>query len=254
MNQLWKYRLLYLAGILALFGLDQGTKYWAVKNLGATGSTITIIPRYLELKLIYNTGAAWGMFSGWTQGLAVMSTIMIIVILTVLGRTSLKDRLLGWALSFQLGGAFGNLADRLTHHNGVVDFIHGLIPLGGGINGIWYKLFEWIHFIPGQDFAAGKIPAVYDWPVFNCADMSVVIGTFLLLIYIIKMPPEKQVRKDISQPATWGIQPDSGTSNTQVQGLVEPSTSIGVSASPVIEETGSAQEEKTREIDAPPGG
>ena len=254
MNELWKYRLLYLAGIISIFAIDQGTKYWAVNHLGVDGSSITIIPGYLEFKLIFNTGAAWGMFSGWTQGLAVMSTIMIIVILTVLGRTSLKDRLLGWALSFQLGGAFGNLADRLTHHNGVVDFIHGFIPLGGGLNGIWYKLFGLLHLKAAQDFTAAKIPALYDWPVFNCADMSVVIGTFLLLIYIIKMPPEKPEQKAHKKIAVSETPTNLETAGEAVRGLLEPEAPAGESTTAAVEEPGLAQEDKTTEIDTPPGG
>jgi len=191
MNEIWKYRLLYVAMIIVLAALDQATKWWAVINLGARNLPITIIPNYLELKLTYNTGAVWGIFPGWTQGLAVLSTAMIIVILALLGRTHLKDRLLGWAFTFQLGGAVGNLIDRISYRKSVADFINAYIPLGGGEGGFWYRIFDALHLDSAREFAVNKIPTLYNWPTFNLADSWVVIGTLLLLIYIIIMPPEK---------------------------------------------------------------
>lgn len=222
MDKLRKYRILYLAAIIALFALDQASKSWAVKNLGESGSAMEIIPGYLEFKLIYNTGAAWGMFSGWTQGLAVMSGIMIIVIMTVLGRTSLKDRFLGWALSFQLGGAFGNLYDRLSHRTGVVDFIHMYIPLGGGPEGFWQRLFESLRWMPVRDFVATKIPFKYDWPVFNVADSSVVIGTILLLVYILSMPPEKHEEKPATAISVEPVSPTLLDEQTKSKSEIKP--------------------------------
>ena len=184
MSEIWKYRILYIAVIIVLFIVDQGTKIWAMQLLDHHNVSIQIIENYFELRVIYTKGATWGIFPGWTQGLAVMSTIMIIVILTVLGKTSLKDRLLGWALSFQLGGAFGNLYDRVSSRPGVVDFINVNIPWGGGEGGIWDKFFGRIGWISAQNWAIEK-GAIYDYPIFNFADVWVVIGTVMLLIYII---------------------------------------------------------------------
>lgn len=191
MKEIWKYRLLYIAMIIVLAALDQATKWWAVINLGAKNLPITVVPNYIELRLTYNTGAVWGIFPGWTQGLAVLSTAMIIIIVTLLGRTHLKDRLLGWAFTFQLGGAIGNLIDRVSYRKAVVDFINVYIPTGGGDGGFWYRFFDAIHFTAARDFAATRIVPLYNWPTFNLADSWVVIGTILLLIYIIIMPPEK---------------------------------------------------------------
>ncbi len=191
MPELWKYRFLYVAAIIVLFALDQATKLWAIMILDHRSMVYTIIPKYLELRILYNTGAAWGMFAGWTQGLAVMSTVMIIVILTILGKTTLKDRLLGWALTFQVAGALGNLYDRLSDRRGVVDFINVYIPWGGGEGEFWYNLAGKVGWTSAQTYFA-KFDSLYDYPVFNFADIWVVIGTVLLLTFILRMPPESE--------------------------------------------------------------
>lgn len=189
MPELWKYRTLYIAAIIVLFALDQATKLWAIIVLDHHDMVITIIPNFFELRILYNTGAAFGIFANWTQGLAVMSTVMIIVILTILGKTTLKDRLLGWALTFQLSGALGNLYDRLSNRPGVVDFLNVYIPWGGGKDGFWYNLTGKLGLTAAQDYFAQFNP-LYDYPVFNFADVWVVIGTVLLLVYILRLPPD----------------------------------------------------------------
>ncbi|MCD6216655.1 signal peptidase II [bacterium] len=207
MPELWKYRFLYGAAIIALFALDQASKLWAIIVLDHHSMVYTLIPKYLELKILYNTGAAWGMFSGWTQGLAVMSTVMIIVILTILGKTTLKDRLLGWALTFQVAGALGNLYDRLSHRQGVVDFINVYIPWGGGVGGIWYNLSGKVGWTSAQEYFA-QFNQLYDYPVFNFADIWVVIGTVLLLAFILRMPPDSETKpKAESESAESNIVP-----------------------------------------------
>ncbi|MBU1024171.1 signal peptidase II [bacterium] len=217
MPELWKYRFLYISAIVVLFAFDQGSKLWAIMVLDHHNTVLPVINGFLEFKITYNDGAAWGILSGWTQGLAVMSTVMIIVILTVLGKTSLKDRLLGWALTFQVSGAFGNLYDRLSTRPGVVDFINVYIPWGGGEDGFWYRLFGKIGLTSAQNYFA-KFDPIYDYPIFNLADIWVVIGTVLLLIYIIRMPPE--------------IVPEKVLESTAVQQIPEPVTSQPVSNPP----------------------
>lgn len=218
MSALWKYRLLYIATIIVLFIVDQGTKIWAIQYLDHRNMSYLIIEPYLELRIVYNPGAAWGMLSGWTQGLAVMSTILIIVIITVLGKTSLKDRLLGWALTFQLGGAFGNLYDRVSNRPGVVDFINAYIPWGGGEDGIWDRFFGSIGLESAQQWAASQ-PPLYDYPVFNFADIWVVLGTIMLVTYIMLMPSDDQhdKRKKPSETETlYGDKLDEETDTVAV--------------------------------------
>jgi signal peptidase II len=234
MNGLWKYRLLYLTVIVLLFIIDQGTKIWAIQILDHHNVSYQLIKDYLELTIVYNPGAAWGIFSGWTQPLAVMSTFMIIIILTMLGKTSLKDRLLGWALTFQLGGAFGNLYDRVSTRPGVVDFIKVNIPWGGGEGGIWDRFFGKIGLEGAQHWVVSKGP-IYDYPVFNFADIWVVIGTIMLLIYILRMPPEEKGKKPRKGKISLSDQPGEDDS-TKLSPIGVPIDSIASSNSDILTE------------------
>lgn len=223
MPELWKYRFLYVAAIIVLFGLDQATKLWAIMILDHRSMVYTLIPNYLELRILYNTGAAWGMFAGWTQGLAVMSTVMIIVILTILGKTTLKDRLLGWALTLQVAGALGNLYDRLSHRRGVVDFINVYIPWGGGEGGFWYNLAGKVGWTSAQTYFA-KFDPLYDYPVFNLADIWVVVGTVLLLTYILRMPPDSESKSTVDKSQMASLDISNQTQSDNEKGDVEQVT------------------------------
>ena len=104
----------------------------------------------------------------------------MVILITWLIRSSSKDqRLFRWALTFQLGGALGNLLDRglrtnnpVTEMNGVVDFL---------------------------DFGITINNHAYNWPTFNFADVFVVIGTFFLIIYLVKAPPPESSKKTNKQ-------------------------------------------------------
>ena len=145
---------------MLLCTLDQLSKLAAERYLEA--NPVVVIPAYFELILNYNPGIAFGLFSSYTTFFALVALIMVIII-TWLIRSSHKDqRLFRWALTFQLGGALGNLLDRSLRERGVVDFL---------------------------DFSITFQGKEYTWPTFNLADVFVVIGTFFLIIYLIKAPP-----------------------------------------------------------------
>lgn len=138
--------------------LDQLTKYLSITYLQAQ-DTVDIFPG-LSLVLRYNTGAAFSFLadaSGWQRwffiGLALLSGVIIYV---WLGKLSAKDKWDGLGLSLILGGALGNVIDRLL--NGyVVDFIL-----------LYYQ--QW------------------HWPAFNIADTAICIGVALLLPSLFKIP------------------------------------------------------------------
>jgi signal peptidase II len=140
------------ASILALaavvVAVDQATKTWALHRL-SDGRTIHLIWT-LRLALTFNSGAAFGLGRGVTP-LLVALAIVLIVLLVGLGRDASRraSAVSVVAMGLLLGGAAGNLVDRLArHHAGaVIDFID----------------LKW-------------------WPVFNVADASIVCGAVLLLL------------------------------------------------------------------------
>ncbi len=151
----------YIITALLLCTLDQLSKLAAERYL-QYAHPIQIIPGLFNLQLNYNPGIAFGLFSSYTTFFALVALIMVIVITWLIRSSHRNQRLFRWALTFQLGGALGNLLDRSLRENGVVDFLDFYVR--------WH----------------GK---THTWPTFNMADVFVVIGTFFLVVYLIKAPP-----------------------------------------------------------------
>jgi signal peptidase II len=135
---------------LLIIMLDQITKHLVLKYLNPFES-IEILP-VLHLVLVSNKGGAFGMFKGTGSTLFIgISIVAIIFVIWLLICT--KEDYVG--LSLIMGGAIGNLIDRL-HYGWVVDFI---------------------------DFSIGK----FHWPAFNVADSALTIGVTIMLLAHIKM-------------------------------------------------------------------
>ncbi|WP_354506504.1 signal peptidase II [Oerskovia enterophila] len=121
-----KRLVLWVAVLAALVILvDQATKIWAVAKLEGE-PTIELLGRWLHLTFIRNEGAALGIGSGYTWILTIVVTVVVVFIL----RSMRKIGSRGWAvaLGLLLGGALGNLIDRIFRAPGVaqghvVDFI-----------------------------------------------------------------------------------------------------------------------------------
>ena len=142
---------------LAVIILDQCTKYLIIKSL-ALYQSFTIIDHYLTIVHTRNKGIAFGLLSGQESGIRVFiliftSLLAIAFILYLLNSLKGKYTYAAFTLSLILGGAIGNLIDRIRWGS-VIDFIdlH------------WYR---------------------YHWPAFNCADSAISIGLVLLIIGII---------------------------------------------------------------------
>jgi len=136
--------------------LDQATKLLVNKYIPPYAKVIKIMP-FLNLVHIRNTGIVFGLWAGGNGGkpifLIVFSLVVIVVILYYFWRTP-PSFLRNLACGLVLGGALGNLTDRLLYGN-VIDFID----------------CHWRH---------------YHWPAFNVADSAVTIGMFLLALKILK--------------------------------------------------------------------
>ena len=152
----------YYVLALIIIGLDQYTKVLAVNNL--TFAISEPVNSFLNWTLLYNRGAAFSFLSdagGWQQwllgGLAGAVSIGIVIYIWCLSKAQV---LLSLALAFVLGGALGNLYDRVTLGY-FVDFIDVYLNECGMLE----KYFYACH-----------------WPVFNIADSAIVLGAILLLI------------------------------------------------------------------------
>ena len=140
-----------MVGVIVVFivALDQLTKYLALKSI-PEGHSVQIIKNIFYLTLVKNTGAAFGIFKNQIALFIAISVATLAFIVFILRRAKNKDLLLEISLALILGGALGNLIDRIRYAR-VIDFF---------------------------DFRV--------WPVFNIADSAITVGGFLLMYKIIK--------------------------------------------------------------------
>ncbi len=139
---------------LVVILLDRLTKAWAVDvmlpRIQSGGGPIDVIGSLVRLTYTENTGAAFGLGTGYTWIFSIIAVAVAVVIL----RTSRQLGSIGWAVAFGglLGGLLGNLLDRLTR------------PPGVGLGSV-------VDFIAFPNF-----------PVFNVADMSIVGSAILMVV------------------------------------------------------------------------
>lgn len=150
-------RALYFLLALIVVLLDRWTKHLVAVRIPMY-SHIQIIPGFFRLTHTENTGAAFSLFadspSHWkTLVLIAFSAVAMVVVSVLLWKQSRPFTLTGIALALILGGAVGNLWDRIASGR-VVDFL------------LFYL-------------------KQYQWPVFNLADSSIVVGACLLILEII---------------------------------------------------------------------
>jgi signal peptidase II len=150
----WWSWLLVSAGVV---GLDQLTK-WLIQQVLTFGQSIQVLP-FFNLVLVYNPGAAFSFLSsaaGWQRDLFVAIALAASALIVYLLRKYAHDRMFCFALSLILGGAIGNLIDRLLL-GAVVDFLD-------------------VH-------AFG-----HHWPAFNLADSAITLGAGLLIWDALRRP------------------------------------------------------------------
>ena len=135
---------------IALFvvALDQLTKLAALRALAA-GEDLRVLGPVMSFSLRHNTGAAWGLLAAHTEWLTYLAAAMAVGLLLCGVRAGRMPAYLRIGLPLLLGGAVGNLCDRLSL-GAVVDFID-------------------FHF----------------WPVFNVADIAIVAGALLIGYHLV---------------------------------------------------------------------
>ena len=146
--------------ILITIFLDQTTKYIAFVSL-KDGSTINIIDNFFQLNFVQNSGAAWGILQNQRNFFIVLTALVIIGLASYVKLNKKLTKKSVTAIALVIGGAVGNLIDRVKMGY-VIDFL---------------------------DFKFGDF---YDFPVFNVADVCIVVGTFLMAYLLLTDKYEKQ--------------------------------------------------------------
>ncbi|MBI3546350.1 MAG: lipoprotein signal peptidase [Gammaproteobacteria bacterium] len=141
-------KFLWIAGIVLV--LDQLTKFIAADYLASRGEVQ--LASFFSFVLVHNTGAAFGILSsagGWQNIFFItLAAIACVVIFWMFWRLNSQDIFLAVSLMLILGGAMGNLVDRLIHGH-VIDFID-----------VYYRSWH--------------------WPAFNIADSAITAGAIIL--------------------------------------------------------------------------
>jgi len=163
-----KFRIAAGAFLIVLV-LDLATKIAIDMHL-SYADRIPVIPGFFYLTHVRNTGAAFGLFSDAPQVYRLsffisVSLIAVGIIVSFFRKLSPGDRLAALALGLILGGAVGNLIDRIFRQE-VVDFLH-------------FRLWRG-----------------YSWPDFNVADSAIVVGVGLLVLELLASEGEQRSSAD----------------------------------------------------------
>ena len=166
-----------LRDLLLLFGvagvsvaLDQWTKWWVRENIEYAGQWLPEgllwLSPYARIVHWYNSGAAFGMFQNGNLVFTILAFVVIAAILYYYPSVEADDWTLKLAMGLQLGGAVGNLIDRLIMQK-VTDFI-----------------------------------SIWTFPVFNIADASISVGVAVLLLGVWLKEREEKLKAAQSNPET----------------------------------------------------
>jgi signal peptidase II len=165
-------------GVVAAISLtaDVTSKAWAEMTLSKRtlmDPAIVLIKDHLSLTLAYNRGGAWGLLQNASEMIRrpfflAVSALAIAFIVSLYGRLGAGQRALKWGLPLVLGGALGNLSDRIIRSS-VIDFID----------------FR-ANWIESMNHGIGKVAhgwGITDhWPTFNVADVSICVGVGLMAL------------------------------------------------------------------------
>ncbi len=179
-----KWRIFAIAGVLSLVA-DQVTKIWARASLPVTpkgcavpadfmtghchGDNVSVLGSFWDWRLSMNPGSAFGLFANNQAfarvALSLVGIGAVVGMVYMLYKARWDQRVLHWALALVAGGAVGNLIDRI-YYGVVTDFV--LLHYGS-----------------------------HEWPVFNVADIVLVVGVGLMFIDIQKENKRDKARKQI---------------------------------------------------------
>jgi len=159
-------RWFFVTALITLLS-DQATKS-LIRAWLPLGSSVPILPKFLHFTHTQNSGAAFGLFPNAVTLLVVIALIVSAIFLW-LGHRGFDRRQTAIAMGMMLGGAVGNLIDRIRF-GAVTDFID-----------------------------------IHIWPIFNIADAALTVGAFLLFWWGLMLPPEKptlEAKSESIKPAS----------------------------------------------------
>ncbi len=137
--------------VVATFALDQWSKAEVLGNPLLSGYTTIEITSFFNLVLVFNRGVSFGMFAGYNQPLLLIIFALIIISVLLVWLWRSKSVMVTTGIGLVVGGAAGNVVDRIRY-GAVVDFL---------------------------DFHLGEL----HWPAFNLADSFVFIGVVVLCVH-----------------------------------------------------------------------
>ncbi|NLG10072.1 MAG: signal peptidase II [Coriobacteriaceae bacterium] len=157
--------IVFFVTVFVLLALDRYTKFLAVSAL-SDGGSVALIPGVLDLMLVYNEGAAFGILQGARLYFIIVATLASLGIIVYIAITKRHSLVRVFALALICTGAVGNAIDRALSGK-VVDFIHTL-------------------FI--------------EFPVFNIADSAITLGV-IVLVFSLFFPHEHRSGKHLHREA-----------------------------------------------------
>lgn len=162
----------FVVTVLLVFVADQISKAWMVRTM-YLGESRPIIGQAFRLTLTHNTGGAWGYLPRGNGVFTAFAAVAVVALILAYQRVGRHDLQVGAAFALAMGGAIGNLADRVRL-GFVIDFFDARI----------------IH-----------------WPVFNMADSAISISILLLVWHCLR---SKEVRyPNVSAAEVSGVRPDT---------------------------------------------
>jgi signal peptidase II len=151
-------RLFYLAVAAVVLVCDRLSKIYIRGHVALNFESIPVIPHLFSITHVENTGAAFSLMADWPRSVRAplligFSVIALVLVCYMLWKSARRFTWLGLAMALILGGAAGNLYDRVRYGH-VTDFLHFYI-------------------------------GVHAWPDFNVADSAIVVGCTLLVLYLL---------------------------------------------------------------------
>ena len=207
---------------------DLWSKHWAKSHFDAVkpgGSRqVVVVEDLMNFIFAKNRGGAWGLLQDETEALRrpfflIVSVAAIVFIVSLYRKLQRGQTALMWGLPLVLGGALGNLVDRIRYGY-VVDFID-----------IYGHLPEWVASI-------GMKPGLRHWPTFNVADISICVGVALMAIdmFTSRAPAAPKTDKDAA------TKPVANVNEDNVEPGASTSSATAAAAGPAGQAAGDASE------------